>query len=97
MKHLDLPNIKKLTLGIALACSTVGPSYAQTNSEPPVNSFLADSPWPMSHRNSYNQASSPLRGIEPGDTVKVGFKRALPSITLAYANDSVAWGSTLAS
>ena len=30
--------------------------------EPPTNSFLADSPWPMSHRNPYNQASSPVAG-----------------------------------
>ena len=30
--------------------------------EPPANPFLADSPWPMSHRNPYCQASSPFPG-----------------------------------
>ncbi len=30
--------------------------------EPPMNQFLADSPWPMSHRNPYCQASSPYAG-----------------------------------
>lgn len=30
--------------------------------EPPVNPYLADSPWPMSHRNPYQQASSPYKG-----------------------------------
>lgn len=30
--------------------------------EPPQNPYLADSPWPMSHRNSYNQHSSPFPG-----------------------------------
>lgn len=32
------------------------------DADPPRNPFLANSPWPMSHRNTYNQASSPLAG-----------------------------------
>ncbi len=32
------------------------------DSDPPRNAYLADSPWPMSHRNPYNQASSPFSG-----------------------------------
>lgn len=38
--------------------------------EPPPNPFLADSPWPMSHRNPYCQASSPYMGpqrVMPSD------------------------------
>ncbi len=37
--------------------------------EPPVNIFLADSPWPMAHRGPYNQASSPYAGITKDDIV----------------------------
>ncbi|MCP3939926.1 MAG: hypothetical protein GY710_00385 [Desulfobacteraceae bacterium] len=58
----------KNMIGIALATFisilTVGPVFALDNDEPPVNSFLADSPWPMSHRNPYCQASSPYPGPE---------------------------------
>ncbi len=32
--------------------------------EPPCNPFLAASPWSASHRGSYAQGSSPLRGLE---------------------------------
>ncbi len=92
----------KITLALALAASTVAVSV-QADNEPAVNPYLADSPWPMSHRNSYNQASSPLRGIEPTDSVKVSWKAAWPSITLAYSgeydetNEPVVWGSTFKS
>ena len=44
-----------------------GPANPDTNSDeplpdgdPPVNPYLADSPWPIWHRNLYAQASSPL-------------------------------------
>lgn len=33
--------------------------------EPPCNPALADSPWPMPHRSSYAQASSPYAGPAP--------------------------------
>ncbi|MEL6659938.1 MAG: T9SS type A sorting domain-containing protein [Bacteroidota bacterium] len=39
--------------------------------DPPVNSFLADSPWPTYHRNNYAQASTCLRGPEPGDSLRI--------------------------
>ncbi|WP_299491564.1 hypothetical protein [uncultured Shewanella sp.] len=69
--------------------------------EPPINLYLADSPWPMSHRNPYNQASSPLKGIEPNEHVQVSWQPAWPSITLAYtssnSNQSLVWGSTFKS
>jgi hypothetical protein len=32
--------------------------------DPPRNTWLADSPWPYTHRNPASQASTPLRGIE---------------------------------
>jgi hypothetical protein len=51
---------------------TVVPSAAQAGScrqiqavdEPPCNPALPDSPWNVSHRNSYAQASSPFPGLE---------------------------------
>lgn len=74
------------------------------NNEPPKNPYLADSVWPMSHRNPYNQASSPHRGIETGDKVDKDFQRTLiTAITLAYSNTysktgkPVVWGSTVGS
>jgi hypothetical protein len=38
------------------------PSFAVDGHEPPTNPYLADSPWPMSHRTPYAQGSSPLPG-----------------------------------
>ncbi len=71
------------------------------STEPPQNRFLADSPWPMSHRNPYNQASSPYAGptsvedaapeLLPGEPVPVTL-----AISSAYSNGrSVLWGTTL--
>lgn len=37
----------------------------------PVNPHLADSPWPIYHRNTYAQASTPLRGLEPQDSFDI--------------------------
>lgn len=69
--------------------------------EPPENLFLADSPWPMTHRGPYIQASTDLRGPE--------FAADLPqqdhqvtdfiNITLAYSpvyddGGYVIWGSS---
>ncbi len=48
------------------------------NDEPPINPFLADSPWPMAHRNPYCQASSPYPGPEPGDDLIVDHMLASP-------------------
>ena len=39
--------------------------------EPPANPYLADSPWPESHRNSYCQASSPLPGPLHASSIKL--------------------------
>jgi hypothetical protein len=70
--------------------------------EPPVNSFIADSPWAIYHRNSYAQASTPLRGLEPGDTIQVDFLRTRIGGTSPWSQISeqypdgerVMWGAT---
>ncbi|MFN3714313.1 MAG: hypothetical protein ACK4SX_11700 [Alcanivoracaceae bacterium] len=76
--------------------------------EPPRNYYLADSPWPMTHRNSYAQGSSP----EPGPTSNADLPNTgllnpadfeftdLGNITLAMSpryNDGlrVYWGSAV--
>jgi hypothetical protein len=91
-------------LSVVLALAVAGPLPARGADpdpfEPPANPFLADSPWPMSHRNSYNQASSPLPGPSGNDTLGVRRVSALPdAITLNYSGvypdgSRVIWGST---
>ena len=78
------------------------PTATDMINEPPVNPFLADSPWPMSHRNPYCQASSPYPG-PTGDMSGYRFDYLgglLVSITLAISGEypdgrRVLWGSTL--
>jgi hypothetical protein len=41
--------------------------------EAPNNPFAAQSPWGQFHRNAYAQASTPLRGPEPGDRLEAQF------------------------
>jgi hypothetical protein len=68
-----------------------------------ANSGLADSPWPVSHRNGYAQASTTLCGPLPTDrldiqTVVTTANGASPWTILVgpYADGSmVAWGATL--
>jgi len=53
--------------------------------EPPRNPFLADSPWPIAHRNSYQQDSTDLPGPSRDDPLRVGRIDASPgAITLAF-------------
>lgn len=58
-------------LSLFIMWSTGGsPSFADMpvdSDEPPLNSFLSDPIWPMCHRNSYSQGSSPYPGpvMEP--------------------------------
>ena len=95
-----LSSIIGTTLGsvIFISSAVSAPSFA---AEPPTNPYLADSVWPMSHRNPYNQASSPYRGLEPDDEIETDFQStSFPSITQAYSapyastGKSVVWGST---
>jgi hypothetical protein len=53
----------------ALLAMLATPSLAVDGHEPPVNPYLADSPWPMSHRTPYAQGSSPLPGPTGGDLI----------------------------
>lgn len=75
---------------------------ANINDEPPFHPYLADSPWPISHRNTYAQASSPLPGPTLSSEMMLkDYKPLLPGlITLAisgkYADGKhVIWGNTI--
>lgn len=59
--------------------------YVDDGKEPPVNPFLADSPWPMTHRNPYCQASSPYAGPGPEDALSIDYVATTPGAsTLCY-------------
>ena len=47
--------------------------------EPPRNTFLADSPWPITHCNNYAQASSPFPGPS-NNNCTTDFKTSTPGI-----------------
>ena len=70
--------------------------------EPPVNPYLARSPWPTSHRSPYNQASSPLPGPTGADGLAAELLDATGvAITLGYAGpyddgSYALWGSSFA-
>jgi len=72
-----------------------------TDDEPPINPYLADSPWPMAHRNPYCQASSPYPGPEPGDKLVVDHLLASPvPAFLLYSSEDpqgtrAVWTTTL--
>lgn len=57
------PYLGKLASSLLL-CGVTLAAHASDGNEPPKNPYLADSAWPMSHRTSYVQGSSPLRGPE---------------------------------
>jgi hypothetical protein len=70
---------------------------------PPRNQYLADSPWPIYHRDNYAQASTPIRGPEAGDqleiqTIPTQLNGASPwsNLSQTYADGTqTVWGSTL--
>lgn len=72
-----------------------------SENEPPINQYLADSPWPISHRNPYCQGSSPYPGPESTDDLAISFEPGWPvSIFMLYtAQDKMGnyavWGSSL--
>jgi hypothetical protein len=43
--------------------------------EPPLNNFIANSPWPIMHRNSFAQQSTCLRAPQAGDSLFVRWSR----------------------
>ncbi|MEO1434095.1 MAG: T9SS type A sorting domain-containing protein [Bacteroidota bacterium] len=62
----------RLTIFIFLFLSLSGD--AQTlfcAGDPPLNPHLAESPWPIYHRNNYAQSSTCLPGPLPGDSLRV--------------------------
>lgn len=81
------------------------PSFGGDGWEPPKNPFLSDSPWPMTHRNPYCQASSPLPGPRSTEIERGIFKirsvaEQAVAITLNFGekNDQgyfSIWGSSL--
>lgn len=52
--------------------------------DPPVNTFLADSPWPIYHRNNYAQSSTCFKGPLQGDSLKTVFKGEIVGGTSAW-------------
>jgi hypothetical protein len=50
---------ERMILLIAVLLAGCVPQVVNDGNEPPANPYLADSPWSMTHRNSYCQASSP--------------------------------------
>ncbi len=65
---------------------------------PPLNPFVANSPWPMSHQNPYAQASSPLPGPTADSVSSAELVNTMLSITLAYSEPDenenyTIWGS----
>jgi hypothetical protein len=93
MKPFDLL-ITVLTVGLFCCRVTANPGDS--------NLFLADSPWPIFHRNPYAQASTQLRGPELGDRIQVQYsptpnKRVSPWSVLSEAyplKQRVVWGAT---
>jgi hypothetical protein len=49
-----------------------------SHAEPPVNPALADSSWPIFHRNSYAQASGHFDTLTPRDRIDVQFASSAP-------------------
>jgi hypothetical protein len=53
--------------------STASTTASLSTAWPPTNPALSPSGWPIFHANTYAQASTPLRGPEPGDRIDVQF------------------------
>ncbi len=91
-----------LVIGSVALCVAALPPvpFVMAGNEPPANPFLARSEWPMSHRNSYNQASSPYPGPTSPEEARPCLVESNPvPITVAvsgvYPNgQQVGWGVT---
>ena len=82
-----------------IGCVPVADAVADGN-EPPANPYLADSPWSMTHRNPYCQASSPFPGPDKGISGKDYIIGTPGCITMPisgkYPDGSrVVWGNNL--
>ena len=70
--------MKKIYLLTIFALVLADITFAQTTfcaDDPPLNTWLADSPYPIYHRNSYAQASSCIEGIKPNDSISIKMRR----------------------
>lgn len=70
--------IRTFCLSIWLCAGLLSDAQAQTSfcpDDPPLNPWLADSPYPIYHRNSYGQASTCLPGLLPGDEISIKMRR----------------------
>ena len=89
-KHSDKRSNKLSTYAWALLTPLLAlqaPQSVADVDEPPVNSFLADSAWPMSHRTPYVQGSSSLMGPTSAAQLKKPAYRSsgLVNITMAMS------------
>jgi len=92
--------MQRLILIIAFLVSGCIPVIADDGNEPPANPYLADSPWSMTHRNPYCQASSPYPGPDIGISGKDYITGTPGCITMPisgkYPDGSrVVWGNNL--
>jgi len=91
-------------IGLLLFLASLA-GLANDGLEPPINPYLAHSPWPMTHRNPYCQASSPFPAPLAEDINRGLFKwRTVPeqavAITLNFGERNTQggfslWGSSL--
>lgn len=75
MKHTVLKNTLIAYFLIILASLS---TFGQTSfcpEDPPNNPWLADSPYPIYHRNSYGQASTCIPSIQPNEQVSLKVRR----------------------
>jgi len=95
-------HIAWLALAAAFVAGGCAESPASSNDEPPVNEFLADSPWANTHRNSYSQGSAGLPGPEtaPANYVEDWLPARAGLITANFSNTyadgkRVIWASAI--
>lgn len=96
---IGLPLITDRGYGLHYYGRTIPPETPGT--EPPQNPYLADSPWPESHCNSYCQASSALPGPKDAGSIRLSHEVVPMDIPItncfssAYPDGKrVMWGST---
>jgi hypothetical protein len=92
--------MNRLILLVAVVLAGCVPQVADDGNEPPANPYLADSPWSMTHRNPYCQASSPYPGPDTGIRGKDYIIGTPGCITMPisgkYSDGSrVVWGNNL--
>lgn len=96
------PRLQQLGRAMLLSAAVVSTPTLADALEPPHNPFLADSAWPMSHRNPYVQASSPLPGPTSRESLAYprytagGFINITQAMSAPYEDGTiVAWGSSM--